>query len=906
VKNLILSLSEEEALSILYDWTLWRRPSQTPPVDLSWYVWLLLSGRGGGKTRVGSETVIQWAKDGFSPIALVGRTKADVRDIMIETGDSSILKCSPPWFMPEYKPTRRHLVWPNGVIGIIYSGDEPDQLRGPQHMKAWVDELAKFGNAQEMWDNLMMGLRIGSHPQAIVTTTPRPIPIIKKMERDPRIFITRVHTLENKDNLAPEFLQYIMERYEGTRLGRQELAGETLSDNPDALWKRENLDMLRVHEYPPLFAVVTAIDPAVTNTDASAETGIITAGIGKVANKIHAYLLKDSSLRASPQAWGTAAISDYNKFRGDRIVAEVNNGGDMVESNLLTIDSRIPVKKLHATRGKYTRAEPVSSLYEQGRVHHVGFFPELEDQLCEWVPGEKSPDRLDALVWAITELMLGEPEPIQGVMVYDAMKDFGLEGYRKMNEEFNQILKEATSSVENMLKLEDDGWINLTRGTDVTTAASRVSTVNQARTLSIKDPLAKRSVALMTDYSFGTGINWKSKEEQVNDILSALWEAPENKSVFSAKGQRKSSDKLLVDGEIFFAIFLGKDIITVRRVDPLEITEFITNSEDMEDVRYYKREWNDAQSKRHVDYYRSTSNIKDEGCQDALGASVKKTQDAFIYHLAINDLEQRGSSFLLPAIEWIQLYRRFLASRAAVMLALAKFAWKIKVQGGTAAVNAAKSAYDEKDIPAGSTQIENMGAELQQIRVDSGASQAYQDGRMLKLQVSAATGFPEQYYGDISIGNLATAKTVELPVQKMIESYQAVWADTFRDIFDFILNYHEVPEDKRYTDIDMPEVSEQEAMSIAQAISMMCTTFPQLKDSQDVLQQALITMGIQDTNEVLEQIEKIADEEPEEPEIPENPVDPADEASLAIAKALRMVREAIRKWENVKNAGAKV
>jgi len=405
-QHMISSLSEEEAYSILYDWSLWRRPNQVTP-DWFWYVWLILSGRGGGKTRVGSQQVIEWAQDGYSPIALVGRTKADIRDIMVETGDSSIMSCSPPWFRPKYEPTKRHLVWPNGVMAITYSGDEPDQLRGPQHMKAWVDELAKFDNPQEMWDNLMLGLRIGPRPQAIVTTTPRPIPIIKRLENDEDTHVTRTHTFENKDNLAPSFLKYITERYEGTRLGRQELAGETLSDNPDALWNRDDLDHYRVSTCPPLFMVGVGVDPAVSNTSESAETGIVTAGLGYMGKQIHAFVLSDSTLRASPSGWATAAVADYNRFKCDRLIAEVNNGGDMVESNIKTIDPRIPIKKIHATRGKYSRAEPVSALYEQGRVHHVGFFPELEDQLCEWVPGEKSPDRLDALVWIITDLMLG-------------------------------------------------------------------------------------------------------------------------------------------------------------------------------------------------------------------------------------------------------------------------------------------------------------------------------------------------------------------------------------------------------------------------------------------------------------------------------------------------------------------
>jgi len=413
------SLNQKEAESILYDWTVWARPKQLPP-DWDWYVWLLLSGRGGGKTRPGAELVIKWAKEGYNPIALVGETKADVRDTMVEVGDSSILKVSPPWFFPEYEPSKRRITWPNGVIGIVYSGDEPGQLRGPQHQKAWVDELAKFKYPQEAWDNLILGLRMGDKPQAVVSTTPRPIKSIKELVKDERteknpdgrVAVTRGHTLENRDNLAPDFLNYILRKYEGTRLGRQELAGEILDDNPDALWERAKIDELRVRQHPDLIRVVVGVDPAASDNEDSADTGIIVAGIAQIGDTMHGYILDDLTIKGTPHQWATAAVTGYHKARADKIIGEVNNGGDMVEHTIKTVDKSVPFKAVHASRGKYIRAEPVSALYEQNRVHHVGFFPELEDQMCEWMPGDKSPDRLDALVWAITELILEKPEKL--------------------------------------------------------------------------------------------------------------------------------------------------------------------------------------------------------------------------------------------------------------------------------------------------------------------------------------------------------------------------------------------------------------------------------------------------------------------------------------------------------------
>ncbi len=401
----IESLSQKEAEALLYDWEFWARAKQIPP-DWDWYVWLQLCGRGGGKTRTGSQLVIKWANEGYSPIALIGQTVADVRDTMVEIGDSAILNVSPPWFMPAYEPSKRRLTWPNGVLAITYSGDEPAQLRGPQHMKAWADEVAKYKYPQDAWDNLMFGLRIGDNPQAVVTTTPKPLKLIKELIADERTAVTRGHTLDNKDNLAPPFLKYILRKYEGTRLGRQELAGEVLDDNPDALWEREKIDELRVKKHPDLSRIVVAIDPQGTDSDETSDTGIIIAGIARIGDVFHGYVLADLTINGTPSKWATAAVTGYHNFKADRIVGEVNFGGDMVESTVKTVDSRVAFKSVHASRGKIIRAEPVSALYEQGRIHHVGFFSDLEDQMCEWVPGMKSPDRLDALVWAIYELIL--------------------------------------------------------------------------------------------------------------------------------------------------------------------------------------------------------------------------------------------------------------------------------------------------------------------------------------------------------------------------------------------------------------------------------------------------------------------------------------------------------------------
>lgn len=399
------SLSDEAAAVALYEWGLWARENQWTP-QRDWRAWLLLGGRGSGKTRTGAEWVRSRVESGTSGrIALVARTGADVRDVIVE-GESGIMAISPPWWQPKYVPAKRRLEWPNGAIATTYTAEEPDQLRGPQHDDAWCDELAAWAYP-DAWDQLLFGLRLGPDPRVVITTTPRPTPIIRRLLADPNTVVTRSKTRDNADNLAPTFLTQIVRRYEGTRLGRQELDGEVLDDLPGALWKREVFDELRVQEAPSLRRVVVAIDPAVTATEDSDETGIVVAGMDY---RGHGYVLADASLRDTVDGWARKAVQMFRSHSADRIVAEVNNGGDLVERVLRTVDRNVPFTAVRASRGKATRAEPIAALYEQGRVHHVGGMPELEDQLASFTAdgyqGDGSPDRADAAVWALSDLML--------------------------------------------------------------------------------------------------------------------------------------------------------------------------------------------------------------------------------------------------------------------------------------------------------------------------------------------------------------------------------------------------------------------------------------------------------------------------------------------------------------------
>lgn len=423
VKTAVLSeLSTQDKALLRHVWRIHARPKQLPPPG-DWFCWLIRSGRGFGKTRTGAQQVIEWAKaDPRYPVALIGQTKADVRDTMVELGDSSILKCSPPWFMPFYEPSKRRLTWPNGAVAVIYSGDEPDQLRGPQHGKAWVDELAKFKYPTETWDNLELGLRLGERPQVVVTTTPRPIPIIRQILADPDTVDVVGSSYENISNLSARFIERVVRRYENTRLGRQEIHGAVLDDVPGALWTGALIEAHRVTHPPQLVRVVVAVDPAASVGEDSSETGIVVAAKGADG---HGYVLDDMTVSDTPARWARQAVSAYHKYQADRMVAEVNQGGDMVEHTIRTEDTTAAFKQIRATRNKQTRAEPIAALYEQGKVHHVGMFPTLEDQMTQWVPGEKSPDRMDALVWALTELLLDAP----GEVTQDAAPA-GLGDYR--------------------------------------------------------------------------------------------------------------------------------------------------------------------------------------------------------------------------------------------------------------------------------------------------------------------------------------------------------------------------------------------------------------------------------------------------------------------------------------------
>lgn len=368
-----------------------------------------MAGRGYGKTRIGAEMVRQWVKD-YPLVNLIGATADDARDIMIE-GESGILAICPPDERPLYKPSKRRLEWPNGAKSLIFTADEPVRLRGKQHMKLWADELAAWRYA-ESWDQAMLGLRLGDDPQAVITTTPKPIKVVKELLKHRAAVITTGSTYDNRANLAEGFFEDIITKYEGTRLGEQELEARLLEDVPGALWTRDLLELTRVTKYPPLTRIVVAVDPAGSTSESASDTGIVVAGLGEDKQ---GYVLADLTVKASPAGWAKVATDAYHLWEADCIVAEINHGGDMVEHTIKTADESVMVKQIRASRGKYTRAEPVSALYEQQRIHHVGMFGLLEDQQCTWVPGdEDSPDRLDADVWAITELMIEAAGKIEG------------------------------------------------------------------------------------------------------------------------------------------------------------------------------------------------------------------------------------------------------------------------------------------------------------------------------------------------------------------------------------------------------------------------------------------------------------------------------------------------------------
>lgn len=418
-------LDEETAQRFYFDWEFWARDNQLAPSQTSnprtkdgnWNGWLILAGRGFGKTRVGAEWVKWLANSGKYPrISLIGRTMSDVIHVMLN-GESGLISCYPHQERPIYKQNKRTVEFPNGVIGTVFTAEEPDLLRGPQHNAAWLDELAAWTYAEEAFDNLMFGLRLGEHPLFTVTTTPRPTKIIKDLINDPHVYVTRGSTYDNRENLAANYIDKIVAKYEGTRLGRQELYGEVLDDNPNALWNRTNIDQNRVAQPPQLIHIVVGVDPAVTSNEKSNLTGIVVVGRGVDG---HFYVLADASIKGKPHEWAHEIISQYYKFFANVVVGETNQGGDLIESMLRAHGGiGVPFASVRASQGKAIRAEPVSMLYEQSKVHHVGTHNELEDEICSWDPtiDLKSPDRMDALVWAITWLIEHTPHAAAGVYI---------------------------------------------------------------------------------------------------------------------------------------------------------------------------------------------------------------------------------------------------------------------------------------------------------------------------------------------------------------------------------------------------------------------------------------------------------------------------------------------------------
>ncbi len=400
-------LSEQEADLLWYDWAgFWARPAQLPPPG-NWTIWLICAGRGFGKTRAGAEWVRESVKQ-FSIVNVIAATADDARDIMIE-GESGILAICPNDERPVYQASKRRLEWPNGARSLIFTADEPERLRGKQHMRLWADELGSW-RYPEAWDQAMFGLRLGSDPRAVVTTTPRPTTLIKALFKDPTVIVTRGSTYDNRANLSPVFYEQIITKYEGTRLGRQELMADVLEDIEGALWHRDRLDQLRVWESPQCRRVVVAVDPSGGEGPENDEQGIVVCGLGVDG---HGYMLDDRTCKLSPEGWARVAVNAYHDHQANYIVAEKNYGGDMVTATIRSVDPSVPVKLVTASRGKAVRAEPIASLDAQGRIHQVGSWPEMEDELCSWSPesNSASPNRLDARVWGFSELMLGAGRP---------------------------------------------------------------------------------------------------------------------------------------------------------------------------------------------------------------------------------------------------------------------------------------------------------------------------------------------------------------------------------------------------------------------------------------------------------------------------------------------------------------
>lgn len=433
--QIVAALPEEERAkilegmdqdSLLWDWTFWSRPEQQAP-EGDWAIWLLLAGRGFGKTRTAAEWVREEAKHtttGKRRFALVARTAADVRDVIVE-GESGIMSISPPSEMPLYEPSKRRLTWPNGNTATCFTADEPDSLRGPQFTHAWGDEVAAWRQSPDAagmtaFDNLRVGTRLGANPKILVTTTPKRVPLLYSLlaeaEKNPgRVAISRGSTMDNAGNLSSSYMDAITGVYEGTRLAAQELMGEMLDAVEGALWVEELIENYRQGSAPAMPLRCIGVDPSVAENPRD-ECGIVVVGATADSDlyKRQSWVLEDASVLGSPTVWAQQVVAMARKW-GCPVVAEVNQGGALVKAAIHTIDPSITVLEVHSKVGKALRAEPVTLAYEQGRVHHVGYFAELESQMLSWVPGEgKSPDRVDALVHALTALLIKPPAGFSG------------------------------------------------------------------------------------------------------------------------------------------------------------------------------------------------------------------------------------------------------------------------------------------------------------------------------------------------------------------------------------------------------------------------------------------------------------------------------------------------------------
>lgn len=415
-KRFYADLTEEEAEALVHDWSFWGRPSQQVPEALltgDLIGWLIMTGRGWGKNRTAAEMLRRFvysARTRFSGI--IGRTASDVRDVMVEGPDSGILSICPEDQRPLWEPSRRRMIWPNGAVTKTYSAEEPDRLRGPQHDLIWGDEVAAW-RFREAWDNAMLGLRIKGagkvQPRWLVTTTPKPRPLIReflKKAEQGLVHLTGGSTYKNRGNLARAYVEQVVKPLEGTRLSSQELYGQLIKADPNALWKPDALEANRVlpADVPPLKVIAGAIDPQTkyTEEDEGTETGMVFGGVGQDGLL---YILSDVSRSAPPNVWARTAVDELKRLQGDRLIAEANSGGDMVIATITSVDPMVPCKKIIASRDKRTRAEPIALLTDRGLIKFVGYFAELESQMCTWVPGEKSPDRMDAFVWLATELV---------------------------------------------------------------------------------------------------------------------------------------------------------------------------------------------------------------------------------------------------------------------------------------------------------------------------------------------------------------------------------------------------------------------------------------------------------------------------------------------------------------------